>query len=234
MDAERTFKMKTNEIIQSLQQNDRPRVSSTNQQQQTQATTPTTERFQFSQPSPQKFTSSSFPHSPYQHTPVSTYKGVKTDVLRKMVKLSCNDSDQLLDFYTKLRTAMLQAGIYLREIQDISEDEPIYDKQDGYSESDYRTMSNALYSFLCNEDVIPQDFIFAQNCLKSMSTTMDRFQTLKSMLVLVHPSLNNRRPSNNPPVFPRLETFISTSNRCEIIFYYMKSMADRNLRTWIN
>ena len=204
MDAERTFKIKTNEILQSIRRNvtgQRISSSDTSHQHKAQPTTPSSERFHFSQSSPHKFPSTAFPQSPYQRTPVSSYKGVKTDVLRKMVKLSCNDSDQLLDFYTKLRTAMLQAGIFLREIQDISEDEPIYDEQEGYSESDYRTMSNALYSFLCNEDVIPQDFIFAQNCLKSMSTTMDGFQTLKSMLVLVHPSLNNHRPSNNPPVF---------------------------------
>ena len=34
-----------------------------------------------------------------------------------------------------------------------------------------------------------------------MTTTMDGFQTLKSMLVLVHPSLNNCRPPNNPPLY---------------------------------
>ena len=86
---------------------------------------------------------------------------------------------------------MLQAGIFLQEIQDINKDKPTYNKQDGYTNSDYQTHGNALYSFLYNEDVIPQEFIFAQNCLKSMSTTMDGFQTLKSMLVLVHPNLNN-------------------------------------------
>ena len=72
-----------------------------------------------------------------------------------MVKLSCTDSDQLLDFYTKLRTAMMQAGIFLREIHDINEDDPIYEEKEGYTNEDYRTQGNALYTFLCNEDVIP-------------------------------------------------------------------------------
>ena len=153
-------------------------------------------------PYPSRATPSRELHSSYHRSSNSNYKGVKTDVLWKMVKLSCNDSDQLLDFYTKLRTAMLQAGIYLREIQDISEDKPIYEEKDGYFDSNYRTQGNALY-YLCNEDVIPQEFIFAQNCLKSMSATMDGFQMLKSMLVLVHPTLNNHRPPNNPPVFSK-------------------------------
>ena len=53
-----------------------------------------------------------------------------------MVKLSCTDSDQLLDFYTKLQTAMMQAGIFLREIQEIHEDDPIYEEKDGYTSDD--------------------------------------------------------------------------------------------------
>ena len=56
-----------------------------------------------------------------------------------MVKLPCTDSDHLLDFYTKLRTAMMQAGIFLREIQKIQEDDPINKEKDGYSDEDYRT-----------------------------------------------------------------------------------------------
>ena len=58
----------------------------------------------------------------------------------------------------------------------------------------------ALYGFLCNKDVIPQEFTFAQNCIKSFSSTMDGFQTLMRMLVLVHPLLNNRRPPNEMPL----------------------------------
>ena len=123
---------------------------------------------------------------------VPLYQGVRTDVIRKNVRISCPDETQLLDFYTKLRTAMIQAGVYLRELTEINDDEDIFEYKDGLTRHDYTLQSNALYSFLCNEDVIPQDFVFAQNCLKSQSTSMDGFSTLKSMLSLVHPILNNR------------------------------------------
>ena len=129
------------------------------------------------------------------------YQGVRTDILRKNVKISCQDETQLLDFYIKLRTAMIQAGIFLREINDINENEDIYEQRDGLTLSDYTVQANALYGFLCNEDVIPQDFTFAQNCIKSNSSTMDGFQTLKRMLILVHPLLNHRRPPTEPPLY---------------------------------
>ena len=134
-----------------------------------------------------------------RHT--TLYQGVRTDIIRKNVKLSCQDEQQLLDFYIKLRTSMIQAGIFLREINDITEDEDLYEERDGLTEADYRVQSNALYRFLCNEDIIPQEFTFAQNCIKSFLSTMDGFQTLKRMLVLVHPLLNNRRPPNEPPCY---------------------------------
>ena len=131
----------------------------------------------------------------------STYQGVRTDLIRKNVKISCSDETCLLDFYTKLRTAMIQAGIYLRALEDITVADNIWEYKDGLTTHDYTLQSNALYTFLCNEDVIPQDFTFAQNCIKSQSTTMDGFSALKTMLSLVHPILNNRRPPHHPPVF---------------------------------
>ncbi len=90
--------------------------------------------------------------------------GVRTDLIHTNVKVSCPDETCLLDFYTKLRMAMIQAGIYLRAL------------------------------------VIPQDFTFAQNCIKSQSTTMDGFSALTTMLSLVHPILNNHCPPHHPPV----------------------------------
>ncbi len=129
------------------------------------------------------------------------YQGVQTDILRKNVKLSCQDENQLVDFYIKLRTAMIPAGIFLREISAINEEEDIYEQRNGLTSSDYTVQTNALYGFLCNEDVIPQEFTFAQNCLKSFSSTMDGFQTLKRMLILVHPLLNHRRPPAEPPLY---------------------------------
>ena len=74
---------------------------------------------------------------------------------------------------------MIQARIYLCKIHDITEDEEKYDKREGLTRADFRVQTNALYGFLCNEDVIPQEFTFAQNCIKSFSLTMDGFQTLK-------------------------------------------------------
>ena len=96
---------------------------------------------------------------------------------------------------------MIQAGIYLPDLVAITDNEDVLEHRDGLTRRDYMHQSNALYTFLCNKDVIPQDFVFAQNCLKSQSTTMDGFNALKSMLSLVHPILNNRRPPNQPPVY---------------------------------
>ena len=201
INAEKVFIQRTEEILRSKQTFNSP-IPTTSYNT---STTPLThQRTNVSTHEQRQRTNRHTPErsSNHHHQPMeSPYRGVKTDIIRKMVKLSCTDSDQLLDFYTKLRTAMMQAGIFLREIQEIHEDDPIYEEKDGYTSDDYRTQGNALYTFLCNEDVIPQDFTFAQNCLKSITTTMDGFQTLKSMLVLVHPSLNKRRPPNNPPVY---------------------------------
>ena len=131
----------------------------------------------------------------------TAYQGVCTDLIRKNVRISCPDETHLLDFYTKLWTAMIQAEIYLRNLTEISDDDDISVYKPGLEKRDYIYQSNALYSFLCNEDVIPQDFVFAQNYLKSQSTIMDGFSSLKSMLSLVHPILNGRRPPYHPPLY---------------------------------
>ena len=91
----------------------------------------------------------------------TAYQGVCTDLIRKNVRISCPDETHLLDFYTKLRTAMIQAGIYLRDLTEISEDHDISKYKPRLEKRDYIYQSNALYSFRCNEDVIPQDFVFA-------------------------------------------------------------------------
>lgn len=41
----------------------------------------------------------------------------------------------------------------------------------------------------------------AQNCILGYTNTMDGFGVLKAMLKIVHPILNNKRPSNVPPLF---------------------------------
>ena len=53
---------------------------------------------------------------------------------------------------------MIPAGIFLREISEINEEEDIYEQRNGLTSSDYTVQTNALYGFLCNEDVIPQEF----------------------------------------------------------------------------
>ena len=69
-----------------------------------------------------------------QNTPTATlrqqttYNGVCTDIIQKNVKIPCQYDTQLLDFYIKLCTAMIQAGIFLRKINNINEDEDIYEE----------------------------------------------------------------------------------------------------------
>ena len=53
------------------------------------------------------------------------YQGVRTDLIRKNIRISCPDETHLLDFYTKLRTAMIQAGIFLRDLTEITDDEDV-------------------------------------------------------------------------------------------------------------
>ena len=110
INAEQTFTSKTNEIVNKLRNDIKPQnvpYSSTHF-----PTTPTNNVPSRVHPSPypsQPRPRTDVPsgHSPYQQPTDSAFKGVKMDVLRKLVKISGNDSDQLLDFYTKLRTAML-------------------------------------------------------------------------------------------------------------------------------
>ena len=58
---------------------------------------------------------------------------------------------------------MIQTGIFLREINKITEDDEIYEGHEGLTIADYTTQANALYGFLCNEDVIPQEFTLHKN-----------------------------------------------------------------------
>ena len=53
----------------------------------------------------------------------TVYQGVRTDLIRKNVQISCPDERHLLDFYTKLRMAMIQAGIfYILRVRGLLED----------------------------------------------------------------------------------------------------------------
>ena len=122
---------------------------------------------------------------------------------------------------------MIQAGIYLKDLTEISEDDDISEYKQGLEKRDYIYQSNTLYSFLYNEDVIPQDFVFAQNCLKSQSTTMDGFSSLKSMLLLIHPILNGRRPPNHPPLYSAVnDLHLYEQSLCN--FYLLQSIYGRS------
>ena len=211
-DVERNFERRAQELLTKLQEDFKPQATAPTNPVTPQKPPTSSAMFQnkwqtnLNQPEPDPTTTGFIPSSynqnfSYQQKQSTPYQGVRTDIIRKNVKISCQDETQLLDFYIKLRTAMIQAGIFLREINDINEDEEIYEARAGLTNSDYVIQANALYGFLCNEDVIPQEFTFAQNCIKSFSSTMDGFQTLKRMLVLVHPLLNNRRPPNAPPIY---------------------------------
>ena len=123
------------------------------------------------------------------------------DYLRKNLHLTCSDTNQILEFYIKLRLAIGKGGIYLKPIETITKDDTIADVQSTHiTDDDIQSQSNALYTLLANEKYIPATFTMAQNCILGYSTSMDGFAALKAMLKLMHPVLNKKRPSNVPPV----------------------------------
>ena len=61
--------------------------------------------------------------------------------------------------------------------------------------------SNAQHTILANEEVIPNDYLRAQNCIQPKSKNMDSFGTLKSMLMTVHPNLNKTTPPDRAPIY---------------------------------
>ena len=133
------------------------------------------------------------------HNPYRTHYDVNTEYLRKNIKMSCPDDAHLLDFYIKLRLVVVKGGISLIPIENITLDQ---DLAEDWLDSPTRQMqSNALHTILMNEDVIPSDYIRAQNCIQAKSDTMDGFGALKSMLLTVHPNLTKRAPSDVAPVF---------------------------------
>ena len=124
---------------------------------------------------------------------------VNTEYLRKNVKHTCSDRSQVLDFYMKLRTTIKAGGIYLKQIEAISLDETIVEPTGGAP--DYTTQSNAFYTILANEDIIPSDYVEAQNKIMSRNNTQDGFAALKSILMTVHPSLTRKPPPNTTPTY---------------------------------
>ena len=130
----------------------------------------------------------------------SKYNGPNTEYLRKNINITCNDVDQILDFYIKLRLVVRKGGINLIAIEDIAKQSSLADTTNQQHHNDTILQSNALYTILSNENIIPSDFKMAQNCILGYANTMDGFEALKAMLKMVHPTLNKKRPTNVPPL----------------------------------
>ena len=128
------------------------------------------------------------------------YRGPNIDYLRKNVNITCSEQNQILEFYIKFRLALEQGGIYILPIDQISKHKTIAQDKPGITTEDQRLQSNALFTLLSNEKIIPSDFIMAQNCIQGFASTMDGFGALRAMLKLTHPTLSKKRPSNVPPV----------------------------------
>ena len=109
-------------------------------------------------------------------------------------------ANQILEFYIKFRLALEQGGIHILPIDEINKHKSIAQDKQGITEDDKRLQSNALYTLLSNEKIIPSDFTMAQNCIQGFASTMDGFCALRAMLKLTHPTLSKKRPSNVPPV----------------------------------
>ena len=122
------------------------------------------------------------------------------DYLRKNINITCNDNEQILDFYIKLHLAVDKGGIYLHPIEDMTKYSTLALILPSQDDSDRQKQSHALYPLLCNENIIPSDFKMAQNCILGNADHANGFGALKAMLTVVHPLLNNKRPSNVPPL----------------------------------
>ena len=77
------------------------------------------------------------------------------DYLRKNVVMTCSDTEQILDFYTKLRLAVKKGGIYMIAIEDITKSSSLARHVPGKTYADRLMQSNALYTLLSNEKFIP-------------------------------------------------------------------------------
>ena len=135
--------------------------------------------------------------TPYRNT---YYRGPNIDYLRKNVNITCSEQNQILEFYIKFRLALQQGGIHILPIEQISKHKSIAQDSAGITTEDQRLQSNALFTLLSKEKIIPSDFTMAQNCIQGYASTMDGFGALRAMLKLIHPTLSKKRPSNVPPV----------------------------------
>ena len=135
----------------------------------------------------------------YDNTTNTRTPGPDAEYLRKNINITCTDTNQILEFYIKLRLAVAKGGIFLLPIENLTKSQDICEIRQQDTEYDRRIQANALYTLLSNEKYIPADFTMAQNCILGYSNNMDGFSALKAMLKLTHPALNMKRPSNVPP-----------------------------------
>ena len=126
---------------------------------------------------------------------------INPDYIRKNVKVKCTQDSQILDFYTKLRIALQKGGIYLIPLVNVTKEDSLADLDMGRDTAHINDQSNALYTVLSNEDVIPQEYTMAQNCIMSCATTMDGFKALKKILTRVHPILTQKKPPEKAPTY---------------------------------
>ena len=106
------------------------------------------------------------------------------DYLRKKSHITCSDTNQILEFYIKLRLAISKGGIHLKPIEDITRDDSIADQTLILTKDSLLNQSNALYTLLANEKYIPATFTMVQNCILGYLNTMDGFAALKTSLTL--------------------------------------------------
>ena len=140
-------------------------------------------------------------NTPPQHGYNNTYYcGPNLDYLRKNVNITCSAQNQILEFYIKFRLALEPGGIHIIPIDQITKHRSIAQDKPGVTTNNQRLQSNALFTLLSNEKIIPSDFTMAQNCILGFASTMDGFGALRAMLKLTHPTLSKKRPSNTPPV----------------------------------
>lgn len=126
-------------------------------------------------------------------------KNYLSEHLRKNIKISCPDDAHVLDFYIKLRIVVVKGGISLKPIEQITLDHDI--SVEWLDDITKQIQSNALHTVFLNQEVIPSDFVRAQNCIQAKSDIMDGFGALKSMLLAVHPNLTKHAPSDTAPIY---------------------------------
>ena len=111
---------------------------------------------------PQKYKSNEYvttpSNRPYRNT---YYRGPNIAYLQKNVNITCSEQNQILEFYIKFRLALEQGGIHILPIDKISKHKSIAQERPGITEEDQRLQSNALYTLLSNEKIIPSDFTMA-------------------------------------------------------------------------